>query len=98
MSESSVSDLPQSTGGAPKGDSEKSDNQSKKGGDCFPVSFEKFARASLSPSERSEDLGNTFFRLVIGALVIGLVHTLLKCIGKPNDRRRYDYGQNDEKP
>ena len=98
VSESGIGYSPQFARGQPQSTSEKADHQSKKGGDGLPIRFKEFARADLSPSQRNEDLGNTFFRLVIGALVIGLVHALLKCIGKPNDRSRHGYGQKGEKP
>jgi len=77
---SSVFSVPQSTisyspkflRGEPQADSRNSQNQSEESGYGRTILFKKISRASLSPSERSNDLGNTFFRLVVGAFVIGL--------------------------
>lgn len=89
---------PQLVSREPKCGSEGSHDQCKESRDRLPVRFKKFARADLSPSERAEDEGNTFFRLIIGTLVIGLIHALLKRVGKPNDQQSDGYTQKGNKP
>jgi hypothetical protein len=89
---------PQLAGGKPERSSEKPDDQRKESGDRFPVVFEKLATAGLSPSQRRDDLSNTFIRLIAGSVVVVFVHALLKRIGKPNNRTRNNYAQKGDKP
>ena len=83
--------LPERACGKPKSGGKKPNNQGEESSDCSPIFLQALAGTGLSPSQRREDLANTFFRLVISALVIALVHALLKRIGKPNNRRRHNY-------
>ena len=75
----------------PKCSGEGPYDQCEESRDRFPILLKKLASAGFSPSQRREDLGNTFFRLMIGAFIVGLVHALLKRIGKPNNKRRSNY-------
>lgn len=96
--EISFARLPQSLSRTPKRCREKTDNQSEESCDGLPVLFEERSGTGLSSSQRSEDLGNTFFRLIVGAFVIGLLHALVKRIRKPNNKYGNHNTRNGDNP
>jgi hypothetical protein len=73
--------LPQPFGGLPQREGKEPNHQSEESRDGLAIFFKEPARADF---KRDDGLGSTFCRLEIGALVMGLLHALLKRIGKPD--------------
>lgn len=91
-------DRPKVFGGEPETDGRATQYQSKKSGERFAISFEKTARTGSPDSKQAKDEGNTFFRLVAGTAVIGLVYALLKRIGKKDYGAREGHNEKGDNP
>lgn len=76
------------SGREPQSNRGNTQNQSEERSNGFAIDSKKLSRASLGPSQQDEDFGNTFFRLVIAAFVIAMVHALLKRIGSHGNNQK----------
>jgi len=88
----------QSSSGPPKRSREEHQTQGSKGDDSIAVLNEKNARANFIPAEHDEEIGDTFFRGLLGFVALYFAYALLKRFGTSNDPNTDGDNKNGENP